>query len=218
VSPRGPWLISIDHPGVAAELATLPPSRLTGPGRATYEFATLTALHAALNRVYKLGVSLPDAPLLRFRAQTARLPQTTEAERLVVQRIGQDIFRAALMDYWGGRCPITGIIDPALLRALHIVPRALVCGHRYGARQLRRRWNRARQPGIERRRPNRARDRDRAAIAQPTRRSSCQLGSPPSPLWLFGRRCYAVTKAAASAHLILRPWARCRIRAVEHGV
>jgi hypothetical protein len=28
----------------------------------------------------------------------------TEAERLVVQRIGQGIFRAALMGYWGG-CP-----------------------------------------------------------------------------------------------------------------
>jgi hypothetical protein len=77
---------------------------------------------AALDRVYKLGVSLPDAPLARFRAQTADLPQTTEVERLVVQRIGQDIFRAALMDYWGGRCPITGITDPALLRASHIVP------------------------------------------------------------------------------------------------
>ena len=122
VPPRGPWLLSIDHPGVAAELATLPPSPLPGPGLATFGFETLTALHAALDRVYKLGVSLPDAPLARFRAQTAGLPQTTEAERLVVQRIGQDIFRAALMDYWGARCPITGITDPALLRASHIVP------------------------------------------------------------------------------------------------
>jgi hypothetical protein len=71
---------------------------------------------------YKLSVSLPDAPLARFRAQTAGLPQTTEVERLVVQRIGQDIFRVALMDYWRARCPITGITDPALLRASHIVP------------------------------------------------------------------------------------------------
>jgi HNH endonuclease len=82
----------------------------------------LTALHAALDRIYKLGVSLPDAPLARFRARTFHLPQTTEAERLVVQRIGQEIFRAVLMDYWGGRCPITGITDAALLRASHIVP------------------------------------------------------------------------------------------------
>ena len=108
--------------GVAAELAATPPSPSPGPGLATFGFDTLTALHAALDRIYKLGVSLPDAPLARFRARTAHLPQTTEAERLVVQRIGQDIFRAALMDYWGGRCPITGITDPALLRASHIVP------------------------------------------------------------------------------------------------
>jgi hypothetical protein len=39
-----------------------------------------------------------------------------------VQRIGQDIFRARLMDYWQGRCPLTGISDPALLRASHIIP------------------------------------------------------------------------------------------------
>jgi predicted restriction endonuclease len=26
------------------------------------------------------------------------------------------------MDYWGGRCPLTGISEPALLRASHIVP------------------------------------------------------------------------------------------------
>jgi len=26
------------------------------------------------------------------------------------------------MDYWGGRCPMTGITDHALLRASHIVP------------------------------------------------------------------------------------------------
>jgi hypothetical protein len=127
VPPRGPWFLSIDHPGVAAELAVLPSSPLAGPGLRTFGFDSLTALHAALDRVYKLGVSLPDAPLARFRARTAGLPRTTEAGRLVVQRIGQDIFRTALMDYWGARCPLTGIADPALLRASHIVPWA-ECG------------------------------------------------------------------------------------------
>jgi hypothetical protein len=94
----------------------------TWAGLATFGFDALTGLHAALDRVYKLGVSLPDAPLAQFRAQTAGLPQTTEVERLVVQRIGQDIFRVALIDYWGGSCPITGITDPAFLRASHVVP------------------------------------------------------------------------------------------------
>jgi hypothetical protein len=127
VPPRGPWFLSINHPGVAAEFAALPSSSVPGPGLATFVFNDLSALHAALDRVYRLGVSLPDAPLARFRAQTAGLPRTTEAERLVVQRIGQDIFRAALTDYWDARCPLTGIADPALLRASHIVPWA-ECG------------------------------------------------------------------------------------------
>jgi hypothetical protein len=115
-------LLSIDHRGVAAELGTSPAAQVHGPGLATFVFKTLTELHAALDRVYKLAVSLPDAPLARFRTKTATLPRATEAERLVIQRIGQDIFRDALMDYWGGRCPLTSITEPALLRASHIIP------------------------------------------------------------------------------------------------
>jgi predicted restriction endonuclease len=78
-------------------------------------------LHAALDRIYKLALSLPEAPLDRFKAKTANLPRVTEAERMVIQRIGQDVFRDALMVYWGGHCPMTGITEPALLRASHIV-------------------------------------------------------------------------------------------------
>jgi hypothetical protein len=121
-SLRGPWLLSIDHAGVAAEMGAMPAAPLKGPGTATFIFETPTQLHAALDRVYKLAISLPDAPLARFRAQIAALPRTTEAERLVIQRIGQDVFRDALIDYWGSRCPLTGITDPTLLRASHIVP------------------------------------------------------------------------------------------------
>jgi hypothetical protein len=121
-SPHGPWFLSIEHAGVAAEIGALPISPAAGPGLVTFLLATLSELHAALDRVYKLAVSLPDAPLSRFRVKTKDLPQRTEAERLVVRRIGQDIFREALMDYWGGRCPLTGITEPALLRASHIVP------------------------------------------------------------------------------------------------
>jgi len=47
----------------------------------------------------------------RFRAQTAGRPQTTEVERLI------DVLADAL-----DARPITGITDPALLRAFHIVP------------------------------------------------------------------------------------------------
>ena len=121
-SKHGPWLLSLDHSGVVAEVDALPASAPRGPGLATFILSNLTELHATLDRVYKLAMSLPEAPLDRFKAQTANLPRTTEAERMVIQRIGQDVFRDALMDYWGGRCPLTGITESALLRASHIVP------------------------------------------------------------------------------------------------
>jgi hypothetical protein len=73
VPPLGPWFLSIDHAGVAEELTALAAAPCSGPGLATYTFPTLSALHAALDRVYRLGVSLPEAPLARFRARTAAL-------------------------------------------------------------------------------------------------------------------------------------------------
>jgi HNH endonuclease len=121
-SPRGPWLLSIGHSGVALEIGPVPTAAIAGPGLATFAFSSLAELHAALDRVYKLALSLPDAPLARFMAKTASLPRTTQAERWLIQRIGQNLFRDALMDYWDARCPITGITEPALLRASHIVP------------------------------------------------------------------------------------------------
>jgi len=118
---HGPWFLALDHSGVIAELG-LPAAAIPGPGKVRCAFDTLGELYTTLARVYALGVSLPDAPLREFEIRVADLPRTTEAERLVVQRIGQDIFRARLMDYWQGRCPLTGITDPGLLRASHIVP------------------------------------------------------------------------------------------------
>ena len=41
---------------------------------------------------------------------------------MVRQRRGQDIFRQSLMDYWDGRCAVTGIDQPELLRASHMKP------------------------------------------------------------------------------------------------
>jgi hypothetical protein len=119
--PTGPWYLALDHHGVIDELG-LRAVDVVGPGRARFAFDTLGALYPVLRRVYELGVSLPDAPLKEFAAKVANLPRTTEAERLVIQRIGQDIFRDRLMDYWQARCPLTGISDPALLRASHIIP------------------------------------------------------------------------------------------------
>lgn len=77
------------------------------------------ALAAAFGATRGTGVL---APIHAFLLATAKLPKTTEAERLVVQRVGQDLFRKALMKRCSGRCQVTGIQLPALLRASHIKP------------------------------------------------------------------------------------------------
>jgi hypothetical protein len=81
---QGVWLLSITHAGVAAELDMPGTSTVTGLGSATYAFVSLQQLYQTLERVYKLGVSLPDAPLESFKKATAHLPRTTEAERMTV--------------------------------------------------------------------------------------------------------------------------------------
>ena len=117
---RGPWWLATDHPGVVAEFGD--GETTDGPGLAAYGFADQGQLYQALDRVYRLGVSLPSAPLHEFERETAGLPRSTEVERLAVQRVGQDVFRRALLQYWEGRCAVTGLSDPALLKASHIVP------------------------------------------------------------------------------------------------
>ena len=118
---QGPWFLALDHAGVIEEL-NMAAVEMPGPGLSRYAFETLGQLYGVLPRIYQLAASLPDAPLREFQAKIKDLPKTTEAERLVVQRIGQDIFRSGLIDYWQSRCPLTGITDTALLRASHIVP------------------------------------------------------------------------------------------------
>lgn len=100
----------------------LPIEIANSPGHATYAFSKLSGLYDALDSAYKLGVSLLDAPLEVFHKLTATLPRSTEAERLTIARVDQNVFRDAMLEYWNGRCPLTGITVPALLRASHIVP------------------------------------------------------------------------------------------------
>lgn len=117
----GGWLLAMDHAGVIAEIG-IETSDTAGPGLGRFRFASLALLYDLMPRIYELAASLPDAPLQEFIHRTKNLPKTTEAERLVVQRVGQDIFRERLIKYWQERCPLTDIADQALLRASHIKP------------------------------------------------------------------------------------------------
>lgn len=84
-------------------------------------------LYAVLQRASALARTMPNRVADKFRQEKAKLPQSTEAERLVVQRVGQGLFRDALLDYWQGRCCVTGLVETSLLRASHIKPWAK-CG------------------------------------------------------------------------------------------
>ena len=107
--------------GVQAEIGLPSLVEMPGPGNARFVFDTLRDLYTALDRVYRLAMSLPDAPLRQFYGDTVGMAET-EIQRLAVQRIGQTLFRQALLRYWNGCCPLTGIAEEPLLRASHIIP------------------------------------------------------------------------------------------------
>lgn len=81
-----------------------------------------TRLHDVLLRVASISRVLHQAGLREFVAKKQNPPSSTEAVREVVQRVGQDIFRRTLIDYWGGRCAVTGLDVVEVLRASHIKP------------------------------------------------------------------------------------------------
>jgi predicted restriction endonuclease len=79
-------------------------------------------LYDTLRAMSACARTRPNRVAEAFKRVAATLPRGTEAERLVVQRVGQEMFRAALLDYWQGRCCISGLDVPELLRASHIRP------------------------------------------------------------------------------------------------
>lgn len=108
----------LEDEGAAAEAGLPPPAGSVG----TLVTDDLSALRGLLRRAFAVSRALPDQPLREFKSRTGDLPRSTEAERLVIQRVGQDIFRERLLDYWQGRCAVTGLAIPELLRASHIKP------------------------------------------------------------------------------------------------
>lgn len=120
-SVKGPYFLSVEHPGIAREHGAAAAAPAAKGHAAAFVFASRDALCAGVSRAYQLGVSLPTAPLELFERQAAILG-ATEAEAIVRTRIGQDVFRKAVLEYHGGRCQVTGVTDTALLRASHIIP------------------------------------------------------------------------------------------------
>lgn len=82
--------------------------------------STSLSMVVPTHRAFQLSQTSPGELLVTFQRETANLPRSTEIERLEIKRVGQDVFRKGLIDYWEGRCAITGLTVTELLRASHI--------------------------------------------------------------------------------------------------
>lgn len=87
------------------------------------------SLAAVLRRAASLSRALPSQAATSYQQAVAEelsaLPAGlggTEVERMVRQRVGQQKFREAMLDYWGGSCAVTGVALPEVLRASHAKP------------------------------------------------------------------------------------------------
>ncbi len=120
-------LLALPTSGTAARIGLRDDSSVTAPdglrdvGRCTSAEALFNALHVA-----KSLQAHPSAKLsARVEARLANIA-VTERTAEVRQRIGQDVFREALIELWDGRCAVTGLAIPApLLRASHAKPWAI---------------------------------------------------------------------------------------------
>jgi hypothetical protein len=95
-----------------------------------FVLATEAALARWLRRAAALSQALPNQAVVAFEAQLqqelAAMPAVaalnTEVQRMVRQRVGQQAYRQAMLDYWGGACAVTGLALPQALRASHAKP------------------------------------------------------------------------------------------------
>ena len=120
---EGQYLVGTSHRGVGSELSDeLQVAPYAHDGFDCFVVPSSSELFRIIGRIWSLARSLPNEPLAEFERQLKEELSTTEVERLSKERIGQNVFRSALMDYWEKSCAVTGVQNPTLLRASHIVP------------------------------------------------------------------------------------------------
>lgn len=144
----------VEQLAIVRGLAPAPPTELGTPlvssplpaGATGAVFITTAgAIHDALRRVWSHRAHTPERLAARWEAEVAAalgtavdpssggaalrddVPAltTTEVVAAVRRRVGQDLFREALLDLWEGRCAVTGLAVPELLRASHAKPWAV---------------------------------------------------------------------------------------------
>ena len=119
------WLLAFSSGLLSGELARSFPNVECFNGK--FVATSLDKLGKLLRRAAALAQSLPNQAAVDFEKQVnaalAGLSNNgTEIERLVRQRVGQNTFRSAMLDYWGGACAVTGITVSEVLRASHAKP------------------------------------------------------------------------------------------------
>ena len=116
------WRVEFPEGPPATELAMFFP---LSEG-SSYQAQGEIELGRLLRRASELAMSLPSHAADLYAEEVAKIesnpPSTTETLALTKQRVGQNLFRKALMDYWGGACAVTGLNLPELLRASHAKP------------------------------------------------------------------------------------------------
>ncbi len=131
--------VSLQPQGYAVALVQGPPTLLPELERSFAPWPRDGAAFVATNdaelarwlrRASALAQSLPNQAAVDFDTQVqqalAALPatdtQSTEVQRLVRQRVGQDRYRQAMLAYWSGACAVTGLTLAPALRASHAKP------------------------------------------------------------------------------------------------
>jgi hypothetical protein len=143
VDAPGAWLaLSVAAQLVAIDVAQVnigspptPPVLLPPGAAAAVSCPTPNALHNALRRLWTLRAHAPERLRARWEAGVAAalapspgvigdtaIPPATEVVAEVRRRVGQELYREALLDFWEGRCAVTGLAVPELLRASHAKP------------------------------------------------------------------------------------------------
>jgi putative restriction endonuclease len=128
VSSAGDLMVSLSMPSVVVTLGVehevaLPvtmPAELPSMA-AVFLIADAPALERLLNQAWNLSRALPNALEQRFQKAMQEVG-STEREATVKQRVGQGLFREGLITLWGGKCAITGLNVPEMLRASHAKP------------------------------------------------------------------------------------------------
>lgn len=116
-------LLAVPEHGVMEGIGLPPAVHPLPPGMISAGIASNPAqLYEALRLLHALQTHPAISLSAEVEERLAAIP-VTERTREVRQRIGQDVYRGALMDLWQGRCALSGVELPSsLLRASHAKP------------------------------------------------------------------------------------------------